>query len=465
MDLTTDARVLCRLDGRRPVGARGVWEKGQVTVFASPYGIAEEPQCALPARGGEDRRLDTPYPLLAHVRETLAPIFRSQMIFALSGSDEADGLSFVTCRRAPGEYTVGLFNAAWEEKPFELVALAGTVTNMTELATATEERTAAGFLPEGIDRDVGQDSAGRIAGGAARVFRVLTDETRGEKLVREIPVAQPPANPRRRALALRSIDSVQREVLLRPTFFRHFDTVMVDASYLARREKEVLAAESGWLTRQGVKLIVDLSPSINLFPGLRLVNNDSNEYARSMAAIAGVMEKMQVMGSKDLVIGLHRPPETHFPAKEHYASVTQTLRTLARNAAEKGITLHLRQSHPRLISSIDGLAHWVRQVNEPNFKGAPALSMAAGTDPAAFVKRLSDFPCGLVLVAGRGTDVNNQTWTLQAPLSRSMPQSDAAAFITALKKAGHLLVLDACYESVDDEYRDASLLEGHGSGH
>ena len=203
MDLTTDARVLCRLDGRRPAAARGVWEKGQVTVFASPYGIAEEPQCALPARGGEDRRLDTPYPLLAHVRETLAPIFRSQMIFALSGSDEADGLSFVTCRRAPGEYTV------------------------------------------------------------------------------------------------------------------------------------------------------DLSPSINLFPDLRLVNNDSNEYDRSMAVIDGVMDKMRVMGSKDLVIGLHRPPETHFPAKEHYASVTQTLRTLARNAAKQGITLHLRQAHPRLISSID----------------------------------------------------------------------------------------------------------------
>ena len=456
--LSGEAKTICSLGWRKPAAARGMLEKGQVTVFASPYGVAEVPQCALPAKGGVDRQLDKPYPLLAHVRETLAPLFRAQMLFDTAGAD--DGLSLVTCRRAAGEYTVGLFNNTWSERPFSLVSLAGAVTNVTELATDTAEKTAVGFLPEGITNPVGEDAAGRIAGGAVRVFRVFTDETRGGKPVQGLPFVQPTPNPACHGLALRNAVSVQREILLRPTFFRHFDTVLVDWRYLAQRDRDALAAEAGWLKRQGVRIVADLSSGINLFPDLRLVNNDTNEYARSMAEIGGVMEKMKVLGSKDLIISLHRPPETNLKAEDHYASVTATYRALSRRAAESGITVHLRQSPPKMTPTLDNLAHWIKKVNEPNFKGAPALALALGGDPVAFAKRLSEFPCDLVLMSGSEADENGQVWNLHAPLCRSGKKGELAAFVNALKGTRRLLLLDACYGSRDDEYRDACLLEG-----
>jgi hypothetical protein len=166
LDLSDAATTVCRLGGRTSAAARGAWDKGQVTVFASPYGIAEAPQCALPATAGEETPLAKPYPLLPHVRDTLRPLFQALMFFGTHGATVGDGLSLVTCRRAAGEYTVALCNNTWEAKPFALVALAGTITSVTELPTDTAEKTAVGFRPETVTTTVGEDTA--TASPAAR---------------------------------------------------------------------------------------------------------------------------------------------------------------------------------------------------------------------------------------------------------------------------------------------------------
>jgi len=461
LELTGQAETVCRLGWRTPAAARGPWEKGLVTVFASPYGVAEEPQCKLPAKGGVDRTLDKPHPLLAHVRDTLAPIFRAQMLFGTDRASVGEGLSLTTCRRAAGEYTVALCNNAWEAKPFALTSLAGAITNVTELATDTAERAAVGFLPEGVTNAVGEDAAGRIAGGAVRLFRVLTDETKGDRPVATIPAARPAPNPAGRGLALRDAASIQREILLRPTFFRHFDAVLVDWRYVADRDRGALAAQAGWLKRQGVRIVVDASSGCNLFPDLRLVNNDTNEYARSMAAFGDVLDKMQALGAKDLLISLHRLPENNLTREQFNASLAETCRALAKQGAAKGITLHLRQTPKKETPTLDALAQWVRTVNEPNFRAAPALAalLAQGGDPAALAKRLSDFPCDLVLLAGCARDPNGQLWSLHAPLRRYEKPADLASFFSAFKQSNRLCILEACYPSTDDEYRDARLLE------
>ena len=459
--LSGGAETVCRLGWRTPAAARGTWGLGEVTVFASPYGVAEEPQCALPAKAGVDKPLDKPFPLLAHVRETLAPVFRSQMLFGTGEGSVGEGLSLTTCRRAPGEYTVALCNNTWDEQPFSLVSLAGAVTNVTELATGTAEKNAVGFLPEGVTNTVGEDASDRIAGGAVRLFRVLADESRAVKAVEAIPAARPAPNPTGRGLALRATGSVRRDILLRPTFFRHFDTVLVDWRYVADREKGALAGEAGWLKRQGVRIVVDASSGLNLFPDLRLVNNDTNEYARSLSTLGEVLVKMNALGSKDLVISLHRMPENNFSREQYNASLTETCRTLARQAAAAGITVHLRQTRKKETPTLDALAHWVKTVNEPNFRAAPAVGelLAQGGDPVGLAKRLSDFPCDLVLLSGCEYDQNGQLWNLHTPLSRYGKPADLAPFLAALKQAKQVCILDACYASADDEYRDARLLE------
>ena len=132
----------------------------------------------------------------------------------------------------------------------------------------------------------------------------------------EIAHVAPPARPRGRALPLRGARSIKEEVLARPSFFEHFDSVVVDWRYLRGREKDELERESGWIGRQGLKLLIDLTSGINLFPDLRLLDNIRQDYSASLAAIEDVMGKMDVLPAQDLILALHRYPENNFTEEQ-----------------------------------------------------------------------------------------------------------------------------------------------------
>ena len=61
-----------------------------------------------------------------------------------------------------------------------------------------------------------------------------------------------------------------------------------------------------------------------------------------MAAIQDVLGKMEVLGATDLILSLHRYPENNFTDEQTRAAFTATLKALAGQAAERGMTLHLR---------------------------------------------------------------------------------------------------------------------------
>ena len=63
----------------------------------------------------------------------------------------------------------------------------------------------------------------------------------------EIAHSIPPKNPKNRFLPLRGMNPIQDEVLLRPTFFQHFDGVAVDWKYVANRDQAALKQEAGWI--------------------------------------------------------------------------------------------------------------------------------------------------------------------------------------------------------------------------
>ena len=196
------------------------------------------------------------------------------------------------------------------------------------------ERKATGFLPEAVSLKPGSNTSKTIAGGDVRIFRVKMAEDN----VDVMPYIKPVSNPVNRGLALGSIASVKKEILLRPTFFQHFDRLTVDWKYLSSRENSALSEESVWIKNQGLKINIDLSSGINLFPDLRMVNNDSAEYKRSMDLIRSVMEKMTLLGAGDLILTTHRTIENNFTDEEFSASLKNTLKLICQSAAERGIT-------------------------------------------------------------------------------------------------------------------------------
>ena len=60
------------------------------------------------------------------------------------------------------------------------------------------------------------------------------------RILRICHLFKPVSNPVNRGLPLRNIISVKREILLRPTFFQHFDRITVDWKYLSDKEKSAL---------------------------------------------------------------------------------------------------------------------------------------------------------------------------------------------------------------------------------
>ena len=429
--------------------------KGRATRFNSEWGVAKTPQCELPVRYKVGADLPTPYPLLADVRAELDRIFRHEMLFGTSATPTNNGLSLVTCRRAKGEYTLAIANNTWEEKPFEIVSFVGPIVSVEELAVDVSERTARGYFPKGMEKTpLGRDSDRTIAAGAIRTFRVKVAETG----VEELPAAVPPANPRGRVLALRGQTPIKEQVLARPTFFRHFDGVMVDWSYLRARDVRELAAERKWLDRQGLKLVVDLSSGLNLYPDLRLVENDPPETERSQAALKDLLAKMQALGAKTLVIRRHRSPENQMDKAAAKASFEKNARRLCRDAAAKGIRVVVRgggwnaEAAFRTAADIaDANCSPAGSLATYHFEKRVPVDRAAATKPADFW-----------FVAASATDpVSGMPHSFNLPVSL-LPEKEHVAYRAAVKtlvEKGATIVYDGNYADPEREYREVHLLE------
>lgn len=421
--------------------------KGSITVLASTMGVPAQAAMAGPLKNEIDKPLDKPFPLLAHVRAELDQAFRSQALF-----EAGEGLSVITCRRGPGEYTLAIANNSLEARPIQIVSHCGPIHTSEELALDQSEKSAAGYLPTGQEgRDVGVTDSTMIAGGDVRVFRIGVTE----QGVEELPAIEPPPRPQGRILPLGKAVNIQEALLARPTFFEHFDAVSVDWRYVQARDLEALRQESQWLARQGVRIWIDLTSGINLYPDIRLIDNDAPEYAASMQMLEGLLEKTASLGAHDLIFSLHRVPENNFTREETLAAFEKTLVSLCAKAAEKSITLYLRQSSKS--ESLDELEKLQQRVGASNLRLAlsTALLLPSGKTLEA-ISAMND-RVGLWLASAPAPDFNTQPWTMQAPLITAAKQERLPALLAALPQQP--ILLDASYENAEDEYRDIALIE------
>ncbi len=423
--------------------------KGRVTFFASRFGVKLEPAPTQSLRSETDQPLPKPYTLEADARQGLENILRSQQLFAVRG----EGLSFMTCRKRAGEFLIGIANNTWREQSFRLQSLCGKTESLDEVPLDTTECGAAGYTPLTINPSgLGTNSADTIAGGDFRIFSVKVHEAG----VEEIPHVAPPPRPRGCLLTLRGMTSIKVEILSRPTFFQHFDGVCVDWRYLHEREKTALERETGWLKRQGARIVVDLSSGVDLYPTLRLIDNLHTDYQASLAAINDVLDKMAILGARDVIISLHRDPENNFSAEQTRDSFTATLKTLARQAAARGVTLHLRVGYGKPPHSLAEGFDWLDRVGAPNLRLAVSTAVLEQQPPSAgAAARLKD-KLGLWLVASSRDDIAGRTWDAHAPIYAA-GSPEALARSLALSP-GTPAILDALYANQDQEYLDAVAL-------
>jgi len=390
---------------------------GIITVFTSPFGLPPASALRTPIKSEIDATLPTPWPMLKQIRQTLDRAFREQTLFEVG-----EGLGYVVCRKSAGEYTIGITNNSWRERPFQIQSHCGPIVSVNEIPLDQSEKGQPGYMPESVKMDPGSSGPHTIAGGDVRIFSVRVREDG----VEEIPHLVPPTAPAGRILPLRSERSIEEEILRRPEFFQHFDGVTVDWKYLRDRESAALARESGWIARQKLRVMVDLTSGLNLYPDLRLIDNLQSDYDASMRTIDDLLAKMQVLGSRDLILSLHRMPENNFTDEQSWAAFAATLKRICQRAEASGITLYLRVMPGKPPAGPEAARSFVARVGAPNLR--LALSMA---------------------LAGK-TTVQPGIW---------MNTGGAVAATNGIP-----IVLDGIYDSLDDEYRAISVIESTARG-
>ena len=444
------AKILASVNGT-PAIVETAAGKGTVTVFASPFGVSAASAIKEPVVRLEDKPLPNPYPMLRHVRDVLASAFQKQKYF-----EAGDGLSLITCRRGNGDYTLGISNNSLRELPMRIVSNVGPIKSVEELPLDQSEKQAVGYLPEGFDKaPIGVGGKNAIAGGDIRIFRVRVGETG----VEEMPRTVPPPTPTGRFLPLRGMRKIEDEILSRPTFFQHFDGVSVDWKYLADRESGTLQKEAGWLGLQKVRVLVDLTSGINLFPDLRLVNNIEPEYRRSMDLIRSVAAKMQAIGAHDLLLSLHKPVENNITLPDTWKEFEASLREICRDAEPRGITVYLRIAPSnKLPGDLDEALGFIERVGARNLRLAPstALLLDSRADSQQLAAKLKGH-VGLWLLNTPATDVAGRLWNGYGPIAGSGREKELMALLAI--EPGMPMLADVAYSSQDQEYADAVALD------
>ena len=302
----------------------------------------------------------------------------------------------------------------------------------------------AGYLPEGFEEAaIGKSDPERIAGGDVRVFAVRVREEKSRR------------SPIGRRLDTRVGASCRSQVPLDPggdlgptdvlrALRRRHGRLVVSAA------QKSVSDEAGWISRQGLTLAVDLTSGLNLYPDLRLVDNPEADYAASMDTVAELLAKMEILGSRHLILSLHRRPENNFTVEQTQSSFVLTLQAVCKRAATHQVTLHLRLVPGKPPWNVAEAVEFVDQVGAANLHLAPSTGVLLAQDADAQTLRGK---VGLWLLSGSRTDVAGELWDVHAPVAEVQQKDKITNYVSVAPTAR--FVLDAIYSSQDDEYRDA----------
>lgn len=448
LDYPSDA-VILQKSGEQVIALERTCGKGKVTVMASPFGVMEIPQCALPIKVEEEKELGKPYPLLKHVSALLDDIFSSLELF-----DTNPELSLVTCSRSNKEYTVLVSNNQWKEIQFHIQSKSGKINSIKELPIDCFEKKSIGYTPKVVkNRKLGKNTSKTIAGGDVRIFRICLQDAD----VKVLPEKQPTEKAENRALVLHDVLNLKEEILSRPTFFHHYDRVVIDWRYLYNRDKEVLKHEAGWFKRQKLQISVDLTSGINLYPDLRIVNNDSVYYEKSMEIIKQIVDKMSIIGADQLLIPTQRTIENNYTMQQFYQSLKETYQMLADYAKDKSIDIVLKQSQGRTPISVKDLLNLCKDVDRMNFNFMPSVAMLL-IDLDSLdenIQLLQAYDVKLLSLSAPEYDIHKQLYNINSPIHKSKWKEYIISVLSEFPSAD--FIFDCLYESKDEEYKDILL--------
>ena len=459
-----NASVLASLADSTPLAVQlTLTSGGSLTVFASPYAISATAQGRPSSQ--VDQSLASPFPLLEHARDLLEALLSRATLFTSTAN------LTVTSSHAGGlDFHVLVSNPELQQQPLKLLSPQSSISRLQEVALDQSEKGQEGYLPDGYQgTNLGNSTNSTIAGGDTRLFTVTLAASSSLHFLPQVKPKPPPTGV---GLFLRHIhNSIRYKILQYPTFFQHFSSIVISSSYLSHRDKGFLEEEGQWLQQQGVEVFVDASPSIDLFPKLRLINNSAIPYLSSLSSLEHLMQKMAVMGLKHLILSLHRVPENDFTPVQTFASFNTTLHLLSSQATEYGIQLHIRDAIKNPLPTVLDLAVWL------NGSGLSSLRIVLNTailltqELTPDLQYLIAHQSSLLLLNAPSVDMFGARYSFNTPVSQadSATQSSLRELLLKLcvfrgcpyrsSSPAYPLVLDGYFNHPDEQYLDVRFLE------
>ena len=455
----TNATVLASLINGTPLAvALPLSSGGRLTVFASPYAVSATQQGQ--PQSEEDQSLSALFPLLDHAQHLLNATLSHSTLFTSTAN-----LTLTVSHIGGYDFHVLVSNPELRQQPLSLVCAQAAITMLREITLDQAEKEQVGYLPDGFQgTPLGNSTASTIAGADTRLFLVTL--TSSPSLI-FLPHTHPKPPPTGLGLHLHNTHgSIRQDVLFFPTFFQHFSLISVDSDYLTSRDPLSLQEEGAWLKAQGVEVMVDATPSINLFPGLRLTRDDFGLHNSSLALLASLLNKTAMLGAHSLILSLHAFTNNSNQSK---ADFNATLHYILAMATPLNITVHMLDARknpfslPALIRALDSFSlhnmsitlSLARLINYGDYSQydsiiklrSPMMYVSAPAWDSLGIGYAVNMPISCANTTGKAQIISALTHVCSL---RACPYSASPSYP---------LILDAAYKSRDELMKDILFLE------
>ena len=196
-----------------------------------------------------------------------------------------------------------------------------------------------------------------------------------------------------------------------PEYIEHFGGVKIDGSYLYSRSIDKCKKEGKLFKTTGLNIIVDITREINNYPNLTWLSEIDHAYQRSVSFHDNILEKMEILGIKHIIIGSHMRPEIWQEKfnRTPEESIISGMSLFIKKANERGIIVSVQnrmyKHYPsRLLAKPDEVSSIVANFRNKGMEVKYAVNLGFGEDPKKVLSSAGK-ELSICIVAAEGSNL------------------------------------------------------------
>lgn len=363
-------RVCAATREGKPVIIENRVKKGTVSVILASGGIFRN-EIPYDSKNQVNTEIVKPFDFYPFVRAYLANAFSALRVIWPNNA----GLQYILCSKSAADFTMLVSNNTWIQQSFNLTSAFQSPFTAEEIPVSDFVTGSEGFFPACVKpQDTPAGTADyRIDAGDIKLFKISLQSDRIELMAESIP------RPKEKGLYLAKPDDIgiKEFVLNNPGFQQTFSGVQVGAGYLERTDRRTVEAESAYLNRQKLKLIVDFTPMLNHYPDFSVFRNLPEKYEETINRIESMIQKASHYDTTALIFSLHCNAECSLPVEAAVEQFIDFMKETGRIAEAHGLNVYV-QNRPSFISA-ESLCGMVRE-NLPGIRFAYNTSFGICAD-------------------------------------------------------------------------------------